>query len=72
MADMLSRAAETAKELGISEREALVLEFIALEAWAEIKGSNKARALFHLGAMHASGQMDGDTFHKCMALIRSE
>jgi hypothetical protein len=67
---MLQQAAETAKELGISEQEAMVLEFLALEAWADVLNSNKGRAAFHIGAVHAAGKMDAPTMRKCLALLK--
>jgi hypothetical protein len=61
---MLENAAETAKELGISEETALVLEFAAALAWAKVYGNNKQRAILGLGLSHAMGNIDGDTMHK--------
>lgn len=58
---MLEQAAETARVLGISEKDALVLEFLALEAWADVLNNNKGRAAFHLGALHAAGQISAET-----------
>lgn len=67
---ILEQAAETARELGISEKDALVLEFLALETWADVLNSNKGRAVFHIAAKHAAGQIDGDTMRKCLAVVK--
>ena len=63
-------AKETAKVLGISESHALALEFTAMGAFANIAThGNNAEALFHVGAMHASGQMNKETKDQCLAAI---
>lgn len=66
---ILENARESAEVLGISERDALVLEFAAMAAWAHIQGKNKAEAIMHVAGCHAAGTMDGKTFRKCMELI---
>ena len=63
-------AKETAKVLGITESQALALEFTAMGAFANIANqNNNAEALFHVGAMHASGQMSKETKDQCMLAI---
>lgn len=67
---MIEQAAETAKALGISEETALVLEFAAALAWAECYGNNRHRAILQIGLSHTMGNINGDTMHKCLDLMK--
>lgn len=69
MASLVENAAETAKVLGISKRDALALEFLAAKAWAHIKGDAKAEAVMTIGASHALGKIDGATMRQCLQVV---
>lgn len=68
---ILEAAKETACELGISERDALALEFCALAAWAEITGKRREQVIMTLAAQHAAGTIDGDTMRAAIAILDS-
>lgn len=61
--------AETAAVLGIDAREALVLEFVAMGAWAEFARNNRAAAVAEIGAAHASGKLSGQDMRACFATL---
>lgn len=66
---ILERARDTARVLGISERDALALEFIAAAAWAEITGKRREQAIMTLAAQHAAGTIDGDTMRAAIVAL---
>lgn len=68
---ILEHARETARVLGISERDALALEFAAAAAWAELLGKRKAQAIMTIAAQHAAGTIDGDTMRAAIAILDS-
>ena len=69
MTNLFKQAEADAKELGITPREALALEFIARAAVAHMAKNQKAEAVFTAAASHAAGNIDGDTMHACFDVI---
>ena len=66
---ILEHARETARVLGISERDALALEFCALAAWAEITGKRREQVIMTIAAQHAAGTIGGDTMRAALAIL---
>lgn len=68
-----TNVAETAETLNVTPRQALLLEFAAMAAWACIGRNAMAEATAYIGAAHARGDLSASDMRQCLeALDRKE
>lgn len=64
-----ANVAETAAALNVTVRQALILEFANMAAWAHIARNVAAEAVAYAACAHARGEISANDMRACFAII---